>query len=188
MGLEIIKLSPQLLDDYMNYFDNEAFTDHKEWAGCYCMFFHYETGLENKTVEKVKSDAAEFIKTGRLCGYLAYLDGRVVGWCNVNEKTAFSLLKGSKELWGNEEEIKSKAVVCFLVAPDMRGKGIAKLLLKKACEDAAEEGYAYIEGYPPAEASDMFTAYHGTRKLFEDQGFILYKDLKSSLVMRKKLK
>jgi hypothetical protein len=54
MNLEIIPLSPNLLDDYLNYFDNVAFTDHKDWSNCYCIHFHWNDMLENeaKILEK----------------------------------------------------------------------------------------------------------------------------------------
>jgi len=35
-------------------------------------------------------------------------------------------------------------VESFLFAPEFRRKGITKLLLKRVCEDAVEDGYDYI--------------------------------------------
>jgi hypothetical protein len=42
----IKKLSPELVDDYLYFFDNIGFSDHKEWSWCYCTFYHFddETG------------------------------------------------------------------------------------------------------------------------------------------------
>ena len=46
MNIEIKSLSPELINDYINYFDNIAFTDNKEWAGCYCLYYHLNDLLE----------------------------------------------------------------------------------------------------------------------------------------------
>ena len=42
MNLDIRALTYDLLDDYIDFFDNIAFSDHKEWSGCYCVHFHLE--------------------------------------------------------------------------------------------------------------------------------------------------
>ena len=39
----IIKpFSPDLSDDYLNFFDNDAFADNPDWAGCYCNYYHFD--------------------------------------------------------------------------------------------------------------------------------------------------
>ncbi len=40
MKIEIRPLSLDTAADYFDFFDNRAFTDHQEWAFCYCTFFH----------------------------------------------------------------------------------------------------------------------------------------------------
>ena len=80
---------------------------------------------------------------------------------------------------------KTKAVVCFLVAPDMRGQGIATKLLEHVCEDAKTYGYNFIEGYPPNGNPDIYAAHHGTVGLFEKCGFDQVKQTESGCVMRK---
>ena len=37
MNIEIKKLTADLLDDWLYFFDNTAFSDNDNWAGCYCM-------------------------------------------------------------------------------------------------------------------------------------------------------
>ena len=36
-----------------------------------------------------REQAIDFIKSGRMQGYLAYVDNEVVGWCNANDKKAY---------------------------------------------------------------------------------------------------
>ena len=172
MELDIRQLTPELLNDYLYFFDNVAFADHPEWSQCYCLAFHFEpawdaedAGLNNPWRERV----IQFILEGKVQGYLAYADGAIVGWCNANDKSNYAALKhnAKNEIQTDDVKEKVKSIVCFLVAPDMRSKGIATKLLKRVCTDAEADGYDFIEGYPPAGDCDMYAAHHGTVALFE---------------------
>ena len=37
--VEVRDLTPELLDDYLRFFDKDAFTDFPEWSDCYCGFY-----------------------------------------------------------------------------------------------------------------------------------------------------
>ena len=48
MNIAIKALSLDLIDDFLYFFDEIAFTDNPEWSGCYCVFYHHngdEEGL-----------------------------------------------------------------------------------------------------------------------------------------------
>jgi len=183
MEIEIKKLTIELLDDWLDYFDNTAFSDDDDWPGCYCMHFHWNERLDsrndwNGTLEQVyrktgKADnrrhAIRLIKNGTMQGYLAYHDGKTVGWCNANDKKAYKTVLNS--FFNNSENTnKVKSVVCFCISSDMRRNGIATKILDKICVDAAEEGYDYIEAYPYShgQAND----FHGSFEMYEKMGFI----------------
>ena len=40
MSIEIRKLTPELVEDWLGYFDGIAFGDHGDWALCYCLEGH----------------------------------------------------------------------------------------------------------------------------------------------------
>jgi GNAT superfamily N-acetyltransferase len=204
MDIQIKKLTPELINDYIAFFDNVAFTDNDEWAGCYCVFYHWNDLLETERKEYTaaggkcfKRDLAiKFIQDGILHGYLAYVDGTVVGWCNTNEKASFDALRYEKwpEIWekaDSTEKVEStekvKSIVCFTIAPHMRQKGIATDLLSRVCKDASEEGYAYVEAYPGKDESNIQRNYHGPYTLYEKNGFSPYKDLERDVIVRKYL-
>ena len=177
MNIEIRKLSVDLLDDWLYFFDNIAFTDNSEWAGCYCMCYHWNETLENKKEWNCsKSDApynrkcaVRFIKKGIIQGYLAYYEGKVVGWCNVNEKQVYDSVNINLAWEESEKNKKVKSIVCFCISPDLRNRGIATQLLEKVCLDATDDGYEYVEAYPfnHGENND----YHGSKSMFEKNGF-----------------
>jgi len=193
MSIEIRKLSVDLLDDWLNFFDNAAFSDNDEWAGCYCMCYHWNEALENKKSWNCsKSDApynrkcaVKFIKQGVMQGYMAYSDEKVVGWCNVNDKQVYDNVNFNLPWEESEKGKKIKSVVCFCIAPDSRGKGIASRLLEKLCSDAAADGYEYIEAYPFNHNDN--NAYHGPISMYEKNGFKPCGNINGCTVYRKYL-
>jgi GNAT superfamily N-acetyltransferase len=189
MEITVKALSPALIEDYFGFFDTVAFSDHDEWAGCYCMFYHTDpdhdstanTGAWDIAVRKARAE--RMIWDGELTGYLAYESDRVVGWCNAGDKKSFCRLRANEKLWFDVE--KAKAVVCFLIAPDMRGKGVAKQLLRRVCDDAAAQGYAFVESYPFNGKLDNFKHYHGHPAMYEEAGFETVREFKDFSVVRK---
>ena len=182
-----------LLDDWLYFFDNVAFEDNQEWCGCYCMCYHWTQQLakerawncDKKCATLNRAKAIDFIQTGRMQGYLAYSDGKVVGWCNSNEKKAYDNVNFNfaEQVPDNGEKIKS--VVCFAIAPENRGKGIATALLKYVCENAKNDGFEYVEAYPFEHNENA--AYHGPTDLYEKNGFVFCNRIEGCRIVRKKL-
>jgi hypothetical protein len=46
MEVLVKKLSPELKNDYIEFFNNKAFADDSEFAGCYCTWYHWNEELE----------------------------------------------------------------------------------------------------------------------------------------------
>ena len=195
MKVNVKKLSPELIEDYIDFFDNRAFTDNREWSACYCVFYHwndeYKKSAKRPGVdihEHNRNLAVKLIKEGVLQGYLAYVDGVVVGWCNSNDKKAYETLnqKNRPDLWEDSDaDKKIKCVTCYTIAPDMRRKGIATKLLEKVCIDATEEGYNFLEAYPGKQIDNEQRNYHGPYPLYEKTEFSLYKELEKEYIVRR---
>jgi len=194
MDIEIRKLSSDILDDWLYFFDNVAFSDNGEWQGCYCMCYHWNKELQEKKEWGCSKEdapfnreaAIEFIKAGRMQGYLAYADGTVAGWCNTNDKKAYDNVFYVFPVDEDEAGKKVKCIACFCIAPGFRGKGVATRLLEKICADAADDGYDFIEAYPFV--NDANHAYHGPQALYEKSGFIRHRELHGCNIMRRYLK
>lgn len=177
MQISICKLTCDLLDDWLSYFDKDAFSDNDEWCGCYCMCYHWDSELQGQRPWNCDEDSARFnrkqaikrIKDGRMQGYLAYFEKKVVGWCNANDKKAYDNVNFdfAKEVPDNGEKIKS--IACFSVAPEYRGRGVATALLEYICRDAKTDGYEFIEAYPFVHNENH--AYHGPVSMYEKNGF-----------------
>lgn len=192
MQIEIKRLTPEFTDDYLRFFDTTPHATGREEHRCYCIWWCNEPidGKDYSTVEKRRELAENYIKTNSIQGYLAYCGNQVVGWCNANTKSAcyecFCWQNFMQSIHRDEEKVKS--VFCFAIAPEFRGKGIAGLLLRKVCEDAEHDGFAFVEAYPNKEFVDTEQDFMGPIRLYEKNGFSACYEADDKLVMRKKLK
>ena len=189
MDLIIKQLAPDLLEDFFDFFDNIAFSDNPEWGGCYCHFYHFDGDMEQwgkATKEQNRSATKMLIKDGTMNGLLAFIDNEPAGWCNVNSKDVYEKTPIDSE---SEDNPKGRiaSIVCFLIAPAHRKKGLARKLLKHAIETLKKEGFTWIEAYPrKGELSDAHS-YHGPVSLFDSESFIVVKEDEHFYLMRKSL-
>ena len=190
MELEIRRLTPELIPDYIQFFDNTPHATGKEEHRCYCVWWTSCdcTGMDHSTVEKRRNLAAEFIRSGSIQGYLAYSGGKVVGWCNANTKAdcyeCFCWRRFMGEVRREEDAGRIKSVFCFAIAPEVRGQGVATALLQRVCEDAAKEGFIAVEAYPNREYISAAEDFMGPFGIYQKLGFKPYYSTTTKFVMR----
>ena len=204
MEIIIKPLTEELAADYFDFLDNRAFTDNSPWGGCYCTGWQMtkeqeKTELLDKMEEGFSYGDENFVRVLRgivirqitskaLQGYLAYVDGISIGWCNANSKANFPLESANGFRLYAPAEKKEKAVVCFEIPPEYRGKGVATALLNRAVADAKAEGYVAVEGFPQIHTERFEWDYTGPVSLFEKAGFTAITKQDGSIIMRKELK
>ena len=193
MKLTIKPLTPELADDYFDFFENRAFTDDSPYR-CYCQMyqmskeqvktaFDHADGLDGGQVSR--KVAEQQIASGALQGYLAFIDSMAIGWCNVNDRANFPVEPCTDTYFYAPPEKREKAVVCFEVAPEYRGKGIATALLQRAISDAKAEGYIAVTAFPVVRSERYEWDCAGPVHLYQKEGFIEISELDASVVMRK---
>ena len=193
MDIEIYKLTPDRLEDYLWFFENRAHADNDMWATCYCIDYCSVANADAdlRAHEVRRGAAVDYVNLGAIQGYLAYVDGKVVGWCNTNRKADCMECVGVRQEVFPEPQgdvpRDVKSIFCFTVDPDMRGKGIAEALLRRVIADAPGEGYTVLEGYPNRGESDMYYDYVGPMKLYEKLGFAVTGQTKRGYIVQKKL-
>ncbi len=143
----------------------------------------------------LRESAERMVAAGEIQGYLAYDNGVSVGWCNANERLNY-YRTGEFDLHTPPEDEEYthcsgrgevKAIVCFEIAPEYRGKGIALMLLKRVLEDAKADGFKYVEAYPVKNGGYMGKAFTGPMHLYEKAGFEIIAQEAETFVMRKQL-
>jgi GNAT superfamily N-acetyltransferase len=196
MTIEIRTLSPELVEDYLHFFDTTPHADNFEEHKCYCVWWCRDDseGKDYSTPEKRREYAKHYIQTGSIQGYLAYCDGKVVGWCNANTKAdclqcyCWRRFMAEIPLEEPSANMKVKSILCYTIAPDMKRKGIASRLLAHVCQDAARDGFDYVEAYPNKKFLNDAEDYMGPVAMFIANGFTRYCETADKLVMRKYLK
>ena len=189
-SITIKALTPALLDDYLHFFDNDAFADNPHWAACYCRchhFNHAECDFDSTTAEENRKEIINLINNNVIQGYLAYDNNKPIGWLNANYRNNFTAVPYSKT---NRSE-KIGSVMCFVIAKDYRRQGVAQMLLETAIENFAQQGLDYVEAYPVSNVEGDDENYHGPLSLYFSNGFKEYdRNIRSDvevIIVRKKL-
>lgn len=196
MTIEIRKLTPDLVEDYIHFFDITSHDDNVEENKCYCVCWCNEDYKKKdlSTAKKRRECAFEYVKGNNVQGYLAYHGGRVVGWCNANTKSdclkcaSWQRFMAYVPLEESGTDIRVKSVFCFMIAPEMKRRGIATLLLERVCKDAAQDGFDFVEAYPYKESSYQSSDFGGYMEMYLKSGFYVSKETEQGLVMKKQLK
>lgn len=187
MNIKFKKLTAELAEDFLYYFENDAFPENDSRTGCYCLESHLSDESEYTTVEERREKARELILKGVMTGYLLYDNNHMIGWCNAGDKTNYLPICENSE-FQTDACVKGmiKVLYCIDISPNYQGKGIANCIMEKVLSDAKEEGYAYVEGYPFVDRNFIWQ-YRGPVRLYEKYGFELYEEKSWFYIMRKAL-
>lgn len=160
------------IDDWLRYFDHDAFAGNPDWASCYCLEPHIPAPPEmpERPWRQSRATLAERFRGGGTFGYLAYVDGRPAGWVNASLRADYGLYRDVDP--AGPEPARVIGVSCFVIAPPYRRHGIASALLDRVIADAAERGAGWVEAYPhnTPEQNDA-GHFRGPRSLYETRGF-----------------
>lgn len=193
--IKVKKLTTENAEDFFRFFETDAHGDNPNEERCYCINWvsaDHSDKPNFSNPDTRKEYAKQYIKEGRLQGYLAYDQERVVGWCNSNTKADCVKAMGwqyyMKEIpLDVEMDKRTKSIYCFAIAPDMKRKGIASRLLEAICLDAKADGFQYVEVFPIKEAKNNFMAFMGPVDLYRKHGFEIVDETERDYIMRKEL-
>ena len=191
MQITIHKLTPARAADYVRFFDE---TQHNhDGEKCYCVTWRSDASYSDgchwyPTEEMRRAKAMEFVQNGGIEGYLAYDGDRVVGWCNANGNASFCVeyLRSFWDIAPAEPCVRVKSIFCFTVAPAYQHKGVATALLHSVCQDAAAEGYDFVEAYAELHGTEPLD-FRGPLAMYERAGFVRCGVRENKVVLRKAL-
>ncbi len=198
MEWRIARLSPALAGDYLAFFDHErgpAFSDNPEWATCYCHYYEVPTALAWRDFDGPMNHRAmrARIETGEMEGYLAYDGDEMVGWMNAQPYHKLRYACPRMRIPAPELPVPghdAAAIVCFVVAPAHRRRGVSRALLAAGLDDFRARGIKVVDAFPwNVEADDRKPTdfYHGSLAMFEATGFAILARHESLTVVRKML-
>lgn len=178
---------PAHLQDYLKFFDHDAFTDNPHWASCYCYFNqapHHEKDWHERGAAENRAGATGLIERGKLRGYLAYLDGNVIGWCNVNVVSSYTTFDEGDAFPPGD---KIAVIACFVVAPPYRKRGVARKLLDAAMQGLTREGMESVYVITQRDTDKDTENLHGPLKIYLDAGFEIVQERPPFVQVRKML-
>lgn len=101
-----------------------------------------------------------------------------VGWVSTGPRSEYARLVASPVLHLDDlddpDDAEPTAVVCFVIAPRARRRGVARALLDAVIDDAAERGIGRLEAYPVDygdERQPGAELWRGPLRLYEAAGF-----------------
>jgi GNAT superfamily N-acetyltransferase len=173
-AVEIRALSSDRLPDFLGYFEGTAFADNPRWKSCYCQFLyvdHSKVEWMARTAVENRNAACSRIASSRMQGYLAYREGKVVGWCNAAPRRMMDAFADEPD----PDADRIGQITCFVVAREHRRTGVATALLEAACAGLKARGLSIAEASPKPEASGDAENHHGPLSLFTAAGFALHR-------------
>lgn len=181
-SLTIRRLTPDLKEDFLQYFEGAAFADNPKWKSCFCQFLYVDHSVVNwsaRSADENRAAACERIACRRMQGLLAYRGGQVVGWCNAAPRV---LLDSFADEPIPDAELVGQ-ITCFVVARDHRRTGVARALLDEACAMLREQGLEVAEANPSRGAATDAENHFGPLSLYLSSGFSVVKERDDGLVV-----
>ena len=163
-------LNKNLWIDFVSYFEFKG-----SCSGCWCMNHRLPMGLDFEG-EAAKLAMEQLVKSGRVFGVLAYVEGDhiPIGWASLDRR---------KTLPGHDcigEDIQCSenqwSIHCITSRIDFKNKGVEELLMKSATELAKSYKSTQIEAYPEphsqcTERFKTWNTFSGTEKYFTELGY-----------------
>lgn len=151
-------------------------------SACWCQYWRLSAGAygrpaageqREECVAARRQALQQQLERPTAPGMLAYIDGRVVGWCGLGPRAELERLARSRTIPAVDTR-PVWAIVCFLVRVGYRRRGVARALLHGAIAYARAQGAPALEAYPidpDGGRVDSTFAYVGTLAMFERAGF-----------------
>lgn len=148
--------------------------------GCWCMYYR-ESGKVDlppgaRHADERKARMRALCEAGPPPGLLAYHGRTPVGWVTLAPRAEFAKLQRSpvmKPVDDTPLDGKLWSIVCFVVPPAWRHRGVAHALLHGAVGYARKRGARIVEAYPVDKrkrgADDGL--WHGAKSMYDRAGF-----------------
>lgn len=136
-----------------------------QWCWCVAWWVPTWDGWTDRTEEENRALREQL----PFDGYLAYVDGRPAGWCQVGPRDRLQKLVRQ---YGLPPDPEVWAVSCMMILPAHRGQGVASTLLSEVLKDLGGRGVRRVQAFPKRK-DDPWT---GPESMFVGAGFRVVRD------------
>jgi ribosomal protein S18 acetylase RimI-like enzyme len=145
-----------------------------DWCFCAAWYVPTWTGWGDRTADENRQVREALFAHGEHDGYLLYVDGDPVSWCQVGPRDRLEKLVRQ---FGLAPDPDTWAITCFLIAPTHRRQGLAAFLLREVLVDLRARGVKRVEAFPKrGEALDALDLWNGPEAMFRAAGFAVVQD------------
>jgi GNAT superfamily N-acetyltransferase len=131
------------------------------------------------------------IDAGEMEGYLAFdADERVAGWLNAQPRHRLPHCFARLGIEAPAIDVpthRAAVVLCFVIDPATRRRGVARALLEHAVDDLHARGIVLVDAFPARSARTAAAHYRGPQDLFARCGFDALSAAGEHVVMRRRL-
>ncbi len=144
------------------------------WCSCVAWWIPTWDRWTERTAEENRNQREQFFEAGLYDGYLLYVDGSPIGWCQCGPRDRFTKLYARYEL---SPDPMVWAITCFLIVPHQRGHGLVHHLLQSALDDLQHCGIRHVQGFPRrGENLPVDDIWTGPERVFQRVGFSVERD------------
>ncbi|HEY2967816.1 MAG TPA: GNAT family N-acetyltransferase [Casimicrobiaceae bacterium] len=174
LKLRIEPLTADRWDDLVELFGRPGASAAR---GCYCMYYR-RSGSQDVPAGLTYSEANKralksLVDRGVVPGLIGYEKGRPIGWVSLGPREDYAKLKRSPVMKPVDER-PVWSIICFVVDPEARHRGVAEAMLNGALRWARKQGATLLEAYPcdkAAKAADD-SMWFGAKSMFDSAGFV----------------
>jgi GNAT superfamily N-acetyltransferase len=142
------------------------------FGGCWCIGFHPEGGLKDRTVALNRERKHERVRAGTAHAALVFEGDDCVGWCQFGPPVELPRIKSRAAYEKSHTAGADWRIACCYVGKGHRRQGVATAALTGALELIAGLGGGTVEGYPEDAASvPAGFLYNGALSTYEKLGF-----------------
>lgn len=171
----------------------EAMVDRHDgiFGGCWCTWFHPETGERGPGAEGNRAFKRLLVERGDAHAALVMDGDEAIAWAEYSPPAELPNLHHRKQYDATKDADPDYRITCVFVDKRHRRQGVSELAITGALDLIARAGGGRVESYPhdltdqTKKMSSSFL-YNGTRRLYERLGFTYDrpKGLKNCVMVR----
>ena len=161
-------------EDFVELFERPGLSVAR---GCYCMYYRrsgkHECPPGMTYSESNKRALKALVERGGVPGLIGYENGQPIGWVSLGPRENYAKLKRSPVMKPVDDKPVC-SIICFVVDPGARRRGVAEAMLKGAIAWARKQGVKLLEAYPCdnlVKARDD-SMWFGAKSMFDRAGFV----------------
>ena len=188
-GLLVRPLTHELLDDWLAFFDRDAFADNPDWSDCYCQFFHVDDDAvwQARTGEQNRASAIDLINARQMHGYLAYLDGPAGGVVSRGSPVAVAAHRERPRIGSGRRRPGSARSCAFSSPPPRAGRAWPRRCSTPRAPGSATWDSRSLRPIRRAVAGGDAANYHGPLELYLRAGFERFGEAGDFVIVRRNL-